>query len=447
MKRAILIRDLAESTIRGRLGLFVGAGFSMAATNNQALSFEKLLIKVSDNLELELDFGNSIFTKKSLPQVASVLMEKFVERHASSADARSDFKREIADLCALLPTKALRPVFSEILQRIQPSWVITTNYDQILEALLDQSETILASEPLFPSTTRVPIYHLHGYRLKPDTICITEEDYVGLLAKLDYQRLRLPLLLYESTTLVLGYKAEDINVRAAIAWANSFKQPKTTRIPLPGHLVQGLHVAGRPRVDPYVGKDGQLILELNEIKDLLLEIADEKDRLKEREELDKRRLEQFIDTAEIGILANFKNLPQFKELFDISISRGQSSIVAFLTQIFDALQKRVGQGAPGVGAERYLLVMIEVLRYFGTEVPGPLVIELFAGRLDRIWGYMTLGKKVADPAWQVWKREFPKLSEGLQKELILHARTGEFAYLGEMLSAPSTPHIDPFDYD
>ena len=108
--------------------------------------------------------------------------------------------------------------------------MITTNYDLILEHLLNDATTVMPNQPLVPNAEHVPIYHLHGHRLEPSSIKITEEDYVGLLAPLDYQKMKLPLLLLESTTLMLGYARGDINVRAAIEWSESFKGSDRLRL-------------------------------------------------------------------------------------------------------------------------------------------------------------------------------------------------------------------------
>jgi len=57
---------------------------------------------------------------------------------------------------------------------------------------------------------RIPCYHLHGVRTAPQSLVVTEEDYVRLFRPADYRQTKLATLLKESVTLVLGYGLGDV---------------------------------------------------------------------------------------------------------------------------------------------------------------------------------------------------------------------------------------------
>ena len=230
--RSMALNWIAGSSVTGYLGLFVGTGFSKAATSNRAPGFEDLLRKVAERLHLPSDFDNDpAYRRKSLPQIASELLRDYSAKHHPSEQAAERFREEIAQLCNLVPDVSLADRLKAALNSVRPAWIITTNYDLVLEALIADAESVLPTEPLVARASRPPIYHLHGHRQVPTTIKVTEEDYVGLLGPIDYQRLKLPLLLLESSTGMIGYALGDINVRAAIEWSRSFRGEQGLRLP------------------------------------------------------------------------------------------------------------------------------------------------------------------------------------------------------------------------
>ncbi|MBI5608597.1 MAG: SIR2 family protein [Deltaproteobacteria bacterium] len=229
-----VFKRLAKSALDGYLGLFVGTGFSIALTNGRAPNFKKLLQEVCGELNIAFDFGDAAAVLgKSFPQVASSLVELRAREMLKLAPTGSDpdlvgqsalneVRQAIATKTNLQPDPLLRAPYKAVLAKVSPSWIVTTNYDFILEALFDRSTSLLPENFLLPSTKLVPIYHLHGHRRRPESIVVTEEDYVGLFGPLEYRQLKLTLLVAESSTVMLGYSLGDINVRAALSWARGF---------------------------------------------------------------------------------------------------------------------------------------------------------------------------------------------------------------------------------
>src|ERR1700687_2544238 len=66
LPRKVLLSLLARASLSGNLGLFIGTGFSKAATGGRALGFEQLLCSLADRLGIVVDFGNDDrYTRKS----------------------------------------------------------------------------------------------------------------------------------------------------------------------------------------------------------------------------------------------------------------------------------------------------------------------------------------------------------------------------------------------
>lgn len=190
--REDVLNFLSESSVFGNLGLFIGAGFSKAVMNNGfdqiALSWDQLLERASD--KLEVDYKDIWKEGVGYPDVASSICVKYSEEKGGSyKEALSKLKREITMLTSWYPDKENRDNFSKYLDSLNPSWVITTNYDLIIESLMTgQCIPLGPDESLSAPRGQVPIYHLHGIRTNPEGIIISQEDYVSLFAQTNIDR-------------------------------------------------------------------------------------------------------------------------------------------------------------------------------------------------------------------------------------------------------------------
>jgi hypothetical protein len=232
LTRKRVLQYIADASLFGQLGLFVGAGFSMALTNQKAPSFGELLQRVAERLELDFDFDDlDNFRGRDFPRIAAQLVDLLEKGASSRKSAEVKFKREIAKICTLAPDEALLAAFRPVVTGLKPSWIITTNYDFILEMLFEEAISLLPNEAVLPRHDQVPIYHLHGHRLIPESIIVTTDDYVDLLGTpMEYRQHKLSLLLTESTTLMLGYRGGDMNVLTAMKHARSFAEDRDLQL-------------------------------------------------------------------------------------------------------------------------------------------------------------------------------------------------------------------------
>ena len=260
------IKFLSESSMFGNLGLFIGAGFSKAVMNSGldqiALSWDQLLEKASG--KLEVDYAEIWKEGVGYPDVASSICIKHSEdKGGTYKDALSKLKREIAMLTGWYPDKENREKFSNYLESLAPSWVITTNYDLIIESLMTgQCVPLGPDESLSAPQGQVPVYHLHGIRTNPEGIIISQEDYVSLFRPNEYRQIKLALTIKESTTLLLGYGLGDVNVLTAIDWSRNVFFSKQENYP---HDVIQILRTSNPKEEPYRDRNGILILETSDL--------------------------------------------------------------------------------------------------------------------------------------------------------------------------------------
>ena len=130
---------ISDSASYGNLGAFIGAGFSKAVLNDDAneiaLSWGDLLEKASESIGV--DYDKIWKTGVGYPEIASSICKLHSEgSKCEYAQSLSELKREIAALTSWYPDKEKRDKFSQYLECLSPSWIITTNYDMVIESLL-----------------------------------------------------------------------------------------------------------------------------------------------------------------------------------------------------------------------------------------------------------------------------------------------------------------------
>src|SRR5690606_37386099 len=175
-------------------------------------------------------------------------------------------------LTSWYPEKQQRETYGKILRDIAPGWIITTNYDLIIECLLTGKCLSLGpSDQLISPQNLIPIYHLHGIRTNPDSIIISQEDYISLFRPNQYRQQKLSLSIKESTTLIIGYGLGDVNVLTAVDWTKNVYSNQ--RINYPHEIIQ-LLFTDNPKGEPYRDRNDILIIEFKDLKTILTEIAE-----------------------------------------------------------------------------------------------------------------------------------------------------------------------------
>src|SRR5689334_7842641 len=97
-------------------------------------------------------------------------------------------KQTIADLTSLYPASQARTEFKVYFNALNPKWIITTNYDTIIENILTGTgHSLEPKDQLSAPSGMTPVFHLHGIRTNPGSIVITQEDYVALFRPNEYR--------------------------------------------------------------------------------------------------------------------------------------------------------------------------------------------------------------------------------------------------------------------
>ena len=194
-------------------------------------------------------------SRQSDPEMPSwaTLLERLVERAASSGRVTGEERAELLELVAsgsylsvaeqvrsALPSDTFRSeiesefdrpfVMSEVyelLWALDPSIVLTTNYDRFLEhsfsalrgkavrvidyTQADRLQRLLQGNSL--SGIDPAVVHLHGSVEDPESIILSEKDYRRLLYEEPGYRLVLSALFITKTVLMVGFSVDDYELR------------------------------------------------------------------------------------------------------------------------------------------------------------------------------------------------------------------------------------------
>lgn len=423
--REEVLLHISKSSSYGNLGLFVGAGFSKAVMNRKhdevALSWGQLLVLVSK--QMGVSYKEKAFSGIGYPEIASIICQRYsVENDCSYQKSVTILKREVASLTGWYPNKKSRDIYSKYFEALDPKWIITTNYDLIIESLLTgKSVTLGPEDSLSSPQDLIPVYHLHGVRSNPDGIVICQEDYVALFRPNEYRQIKLALTIKESTTVLIGYGLGDVNVLTAIDWSkNVFSEGNAN---YPNDVIQLLH-SHNPKEQPYRDNNGILVVELSDLKSFFESFLVSHERRMEKVEKSrsviKKLIEEFSDPSS-DLVDRFIDDSEFREntlrKFGSFPAGLKSGFIVFLQRCIDVTWKRAEPRGAFEAYNENLTMILDVLVFLKMDGIPPALFETCAYEIERVAYFVDekFGKsKSANKTFESRKSE---LSEEMVAEL------------------------------
>lgn len=218
--------------------LFIGSGFSLRYLEN-SYNWEDLLKKISIDLtgsdEYFLDLKEESYDEQkdycNLMKLATLLEVKFNEvvkndRHGKFKSINDKFyelsrtnktvSRFKLYVCELLVGMNYRVTTEEEIHLFRKmsknlSSIITTNYDLLLEELVDFIPLI--GNEILLSNPYGTIYKIHGCVNNPNSIILTGDDYQQFNNRYDLIRAQLISLFVHNPIIFLGYSVQDENIQ------------------------------------------------------------------------------------------------------------------------------------------------------------------------------------------------------------------------------------------
>jgi hypothetical protein len=434
---------ISKSASYGNLGAFIGAGFSKAVLNDGypgiALSWGELLERASANLHVNYEEINKIGV--GYPEIASAICKAHSEADGGKYESSlSALKREIAALTAWYPDQQKRNIFANYLQNLSPAWIITTNYDLVIESLLTGGSTPLGPNDSLSSPKGViPVFHLHGIRTNPEEIIIAQEDYVALFRPSEYRQIKLALTIKESTTLLLGYGLGDVNVLTALDWSrNVFKAEQQN---YPSCVIQVLR-KDNPSEEPYRDQNGIVIVETENLSVFFDQFKAVREDQLTQEKATQRILEHLsavLDDASSSTIDKFIDDQTYRANILKALSKFSlhliSGFVSFLNKCIDETWSRSAPTGKFEGYNQNLIILLDILTSFPVDQIPPVLLQTAAYGLERVGYFIGNQKGQSYSANNTWEKRKSKLTREMVKELRNIAEQHGYSHLMRLVNS------------
>ncbi|MDT9644438.1 SIR2 family protein [Pseudomonas sp. JV245A] len=212
--------------------LFVGSGFTKRYLKGP--SWEELLKELAARCpEIARQFA---YYKQRYPDFVDIGTE-FSDRYNDWAwgAGQDQFPKELYDETSspqvyikYTVTKILKELLAtekpglsdeiELLKKIRPHSVITTNYDELLEGIFPDYEAIVGQRILYANHSSIgEIFKIHGCVSQPESIVLTRTDYEEFVKRKKYLSAKLLAFFAEHPLVFIGYRAEDPNIKTILA--------------------------------------------------------------------------------------------------------------------------------------------------------------------------------------------------------------------------------------
>lgn len=217
--------------------LFIGSGFSIRYLGLE--NWEGLLRKFA-KMANNNQYAYEQYLQKAkvdgyreglLPKVAELIEQDFFQvwyNSDSYKNSRELYREEIKK-----HTSPLKIEIAKYMKEVNPqqehkeelallskigkrsiSGIITTNYDCFLESIFPDYTCFIGQEELIFSPIQgiAEIYKIHGCCSKPESIVITEKDYINFSEKNAYLAAKILTLFLEHPVIFIGYSISDKNI-------------------------------------------------------------------------------------------------------------------------------------------------------------------------------------------------------------------------------------------
>lgn len=399
------------------LGLFIGSGFSkavMSSSNKDAMSWLELLKTICNDFKIDDNIFKEGYT---YPLIASKIINFISESEQTNIDeATLKLKQSIASHVNIEPSKQIKEHYKQYFDDINPQWIITTNYDNVIEQIIgEKAFPILPDYSFYNTKNIIPIYHIHGSILDPKSIVISNEDYAKTLRPSDYRHNRLPTLLNENTILMIGYGLGDLNVLSAIDYRNNVYND----IKLIENCIIQLIYTNKPSEKCYE-HNGIIIYEYNDLlsffesfstynKKYKYNIGKRTNKIieKNNEFIDSDN--KFIELFEYNKNEYRKETIKFIYSLDSSYCYIYSQFMTFLNRVFDKTYFESRQDNQFQYYNYYIKIWFDLVEDIEIEKTTTVYLSFLISKLDEIAYYVGNGWGEGHEAYKTLKERKEKI--------------------------------------
>ena len=248
------IRYIKKARDEDKLIIFVGAGISK---NSDLPDWEQLIKVFVDKLNYPISEGNKLSSDEYLkiPQYYYNIYGN--EEYKKVIKEELDVERQPNDI-------------HELIFKLNPKHIITTNYDRLLEyTVVEQRmlfDVITKDKDLLDSKKSKYIIKMHGDIKELDNIVLKENDYLNYSQNHILIETYIKSLLVDNTFLFIGYSLNDYNLKQIISWVEYLAKGYTDINDRPKNfIIQEVNEAYSGFIENYYEKNNIFIINPKDI--------------------------------------------------------------------------------------------------------------------------------------------------------------------------------------
>lgn len=144
--------------------------------------------------------------------------EYFTDRYEKTIFIKKLASDYLAETAAAHTASKAERAEMDILSKVSPHAIITTNFDPLIEGLFPDYELVVG-EKIIPMSMNImgEIYKIHGTIGDPNSLVLTEEDYKRFSTKRRYISAKMMTYFAEYPVFIIGYGLGDKNVNGIIS--------------------------------------------------------------------------------------------------------------------------------------------------------------------------------------------------------------------------------------
>lgn len=204
-------------------------------------------------------------------------------------------------------------------------------------------------------------------------------------------------------------------------------------------MIQALY-RETPKPDPYLGRDGETIIEINDTAQFLAEVGSLRaQRAQERKEFDEK-IETFLGNPNFA--KELESPGNVRDVFLYIIEKADRSapisvVIKFLRDATDPIWTKARADGGFHYYDVYLSVLIDVLKRIKHRQTNPNLVAFLGDALDQVGSYYNEGYSwgSAHEATNTWLREVKFLDKELLLELKAYAKAYTKFGLSKLLNS------------
>lgn len=272
------IKDIRTAKENNKLVIFVGAGVSK---NSKIPTWEELIEVFAKKLNYDkckdCKFKDKLLCSDECKEKYNFAQDEFLKipqyfYNQDASNKHEEYKKIIKDS---LDVDVESNLINDIIFRLLPSNIITTNYDRLLENTPNHNvrlyEAICKDEDLLNKNSNRYIIKMHGDIKDLDNIVLKENDYISYSQNHILIETKIKSLLIDHTFLFVGYSLNDYNLKLIMGWIEHFAKEKNIKDRPKNYIIQISNEKLEEYVEIYLNNNNILVLNTSDIPEQIKE--------------------------------------------------------------------------------------------------------------------------------------------------------------------------------